>query len=208
MSIKLFVEGGGDSRLLHSACREGFTNFLKNAGLAGQMPRVFACGSRQNAYRDFCIALTHGETAMLLVDSETAVDSKHQEPGAFDPWEHLRQRKADQWEKPAQARSQDCHLMVQCMEHWLLADRETLQRFFGRGFNAAALPTMENHLETLNTQQVLDALAKASKDCRTQSPYGKGEHSFKLLALINPAKVSAASPWAKRFLETLRESKP
>lgn len=30
-----------------------------------------------------------------------------------------------------------------------------------------------------------------------------GEHSFKLLALIDPAKVMDVSPWAKRFVEAM-----
>jgi len=52
-------------------------------------------------------------------------------------------------------------------------------------------------------QQVYDALAKATRDCKSKSQYGKGEHSFKLLGLINPGKVREASPWAKRFFEAL-----
>lgn len=35
-------------------------------------------------------------------------------------------------------------------------------------------------------------------------PNGKGEHSFRLLAMIDPEKVVKASPWAMRFVETLQ----
>lgn len=97
-----------------------------------------------------------------------------------------------------------CHLMVQCMEAWLLADRNTLKQFFGQGFKENALPAITNNLERTSKQQIYTALAAASRDCKTKNAYGKGEHSFKLLALTDPLKVVEASPWAKRFIETLQ----
>jgi hypothetical protein len=42
-------------------------------------------------------------------------------------------------------------------------------------------------------------------NCKTKAPYGKGEHSFKLLALIDPTKVANASPWANRFINELKK---
>ena len=50
MNLKVYVEGGGDGRELHSKCRQGFRSFFCKAGLAGRMPRVIACGGRQKAY--------------------------------------------------------------------------------------------------------------------------------------------------------------
>jgi hypothetical protein len=35
VGMKLFVEGGGDSNDLRTACRAGFAAFLKKAGLTG-----------------------------------------------------------------------------------------------------------------------------------------------------------------------------
>jgi hypothetical protein len=32
----------------------------------------------------------------------------------------------------------------------------------------------------------------------------KGPHSFKILALIDPVKVTAASPWAQRFVQKVK----
>lgn len=90
------------------------------------------------------------------------------------------------------------------MEAWLLADRETLKAFFGQGFKENALPATANRVEGTGKQQIYDALAKATRDCKTKSAYGKGEHSFKLLALVDPGKVMAVSPWARRFVETLQ----
>lgn len=39
--VKLFVEGGGDSKALRGQLTEGFTEFLKNAGFKSRMPRIF-----------------------------------------------------------------------------------------------------------------------------------------------------------------------
>jgi len=214
--VKLYVEGGGDANLLKTACREGFAKFLSKAGLAGRMPRVVACGSRENAYDSFCTALRTGEVAFLLVDSEAPVTAAAK-PGEADlredrdrwqPWLHLKQRPGDGWDKPEDSDDLLCHLMVQCMEAWLLADREALVAFFGQGFKPGALPMASYGVEGVGKQQIYDGLAQATRDCKTRKAYGKGEHSFKLLASIDPAKVVNASPWARRFVETLQAKMP
>ena len=46
--VKLFVEGGGDGGQLTINCRKGFRLFLERAGLHGAMPKISACGGRQN----------------------------------------------------------------------------------------------------------------------------------------------------------------
>ena len=95
--------------------------------------------------------------------------------------------------------------MVQIMESWFLADRATLQTFFGQGFNANALPAAQNSLDGIAKPTVYSALEQATKGCKTKASYGKGEHSFKLLAKIDPASVTSASPWAKRFVDELKK---
>lgn len=210
--VKLYVEGGGDSQLLKTACRQGFSEFLGKAGLAGRMPRVVAGGSRNSAYDMFCTSIKAGEPALLLVDSEEAIKPEFQTGNAalaadraqWQPWGHLKQRVGDGWRMPAGSEDAQCHLMVQCMESWLLADREVLSSFFGQGFKPAALPAVSRPLEGLDKPLLYQALAQATADCKTKAAYGKGDHSFKLLALIDPAKVFRASPWAQRFIETLQ----
>lgn len=210
--VKLYVEGGGDAAALKTACREGFSSFLVKAGLKGHMPRIVACGGREDAFDSFCTALKNGEPALLLVDSEAPVAAASQ-PGKITekvdrdswlPWQHLLQRKGDEWEKPTGADDLQCHLMTQCMESWLLADRETLKAFFGQGFKENQLPAAANPVESVAKAHIYQSLAKATADCKTKAQYGKGEHSFKLLALIDPAKVMDASPWAKRFVEAMK----
>lgn len=209
--MKLFVEGGGDAKTLRTACREGFTEFLKKAGLLGYMPRVVPCGSRKNAYDDYCIALRNGEAAMLLVDSEDSVApallvvNKDDSVKTAQPWVHLQNRTGDKWMKPINANDVHCHLMVQCMEAWFLADRQMLQTFFGQGFNVNALPSTGNPIEEVAKSKIYQSLDDATKNCKTKAPYGKGEHSFKLLALIDPSKVTTSSRWAKRFVDEMKQ---
>lgn len=210
--VKLFVEGGGDAASLKAACREGFSNFIEKAGLKGFMPRIVACGGRENAFDSFCTALNNGEPAMLLIDSETHVApasqpgdaTKPEDREKWLPWQHLLQRKGDEWKRPNGAADLHCHLMTQCMESWLLADRDLLKTFFGQGFKESQLPAAANPVESVAKQEIYRSLANATRDCKTKAQYGKGEHSFKLLALLDPVKVSEASPWAKRFVETIK----
>lgn len=195
--VKLFVEGGGDTNALRTACQKGFKTFLEEAGLKGRMPRIVACGSRRNAYDDFCTALANGEEAFLLVDSESVVVNH------TNPWMHLAQRKGDEWEKPINATDEQCHLMVQVMETWFLADREMLEEFFGQGFQSNHLPAVENNIELVSKKAIYDALKKATALSK-KGQYGKGAHSFRLLEIIDPVKVTQASPWAKRLIDGLR----
>ena len=39
---------------------------------------------------------------------------------------------------------ENCHLMVECMECWILVDRKTIAAFFGTGFRENALPSEKN----------------------------------------------------------------
>ncbi len=206
--MKLYVEGGGDANALKTSCREAFTTFITDAGIV-KRPRVVACGSRNEAYGDFCTAVANGEEAMLLVDSEGPVAAHCQqpanEPQHWKPWTHLKQRQGDNWDKPSGSQDMDCHLMVQCMETWFLADRATLATFFGQGFRENDLPAAANAIEAVAKTQVYDALKHATRDCKTKDAYGKGEHSFKLLKEISPEKVMEASPWAKRFIDAIKK---
>ncbi len=170
------------------------------------MPRIVACGSRGSAYDDFCTAVetaTDEELPLLLVDSEAPVQPQHQQVGQFDPWGHLQAR--DDWNKPGYADDRQAHLMVQCMEAWFLADRQCLQDFFGNQFQTNALPGNPD-IETIRKQQLFDAL-KNSTHHTQKGEYGKGSHSFKILEMVDPAKVFQQSPWAERLRDKLdRES--
>ena len=192
VSIKLYVEGGGDSRILKTACRRGFSKFIEQAGAAGRMPSIVACGSRENAYQSFRKACASGEYAMLLVDAEEPVT-------AVGPWEHLKGH--DNWDRPASGTNQQCHLMVQAMESWFLADMAALVSYYGQGFRPQALPPNPN-IEDVPKPEVENRLNQATRDTQ-KGPYSKGKHSFEILERLDPAKVVLASPYAKGFIEAI-----
>ena len=193
MSVKLYVEGGGDSKELKSACRRAFTKFLEKAGVAGKMPRIVACGGRKNAYDSFETAhVCENGAAMLLVDAEEPVTA----PGA---WEHLADR--ENWARPPGATDEQCHLMVQAMESWFLADVDGLASFYGNGFRSRSLPQNPN-IEQVSKQDINDGLNRATRDV-TKGQYSKGKHSFEILAKLDPTKVRNASPYADHFIRAL-----
>jgi len=203
--VVIYVEGGGDGDELKSECRRAFKEFFAKTVLGTtRRPKVVACGGRNSAYDSFVTAIAQGKKALLLVDSEAPVALSNQIEGKFNPWTHLLAR--DNWTKPASTSNDDCHLMTQCMESWFIADWSTTEKFFGQGFDGNRKPN--GALEDVAKQDVYSTLELASKNCKTKAPYGKGAHSFKLLALISPDIVTGASPWAKRFIDELKKRKP
>jgi len=201
VSIKVYVEGGGDSNQLRRQCRNGFREFFSKAGLEGHMPRVVACGSRQRAYDQFCAAIDEAEGdsfIVLLVDSETAVAVSD------SPWEHLRKR--DKWVQPSAATDASAQLMVQCMEAWFVADRQSLSDYFGKDFKDATLPARDD-VEAIAKDDLERMLKQATRSCsKGKGTYRKGRHSFDLLGCLDPSKVMEASPHARQLIDTLRRS--
>ena len=93
--------------------------------------------------------------------------------------------------------------MVQCMEAWFLADKATLANFFGDGFNLNALPA-NTSIEQISKQDVLKGLENATWGCEKKGVYGKGQHSFKILAKLSPDKVIGSSPHAERLIHAMK----
>ena len=196
MSQTIYVEGGGNGRELKTKCRKGFSSFFGKTTLAGQMPKIVACGSRQNTFKKFQIALAraaNNDSIVMLVDSEDRVDT------GFNVWLHLKNR--DDWFQPNGATDDHAHLMVQCMESWFLADKDTLANFFGQGFNGNTLPARDD-IENIPKRDIEVSLERATRRSR-KGNYHKGNHSFDILARIQPDRVTAASPYAKRLVQTL-----
>lgn len=197
MSVTIYIEGGGyHSKELQTLCREGFRKLLEKAGFRDRMPRLVACGPRDNTYRDFRIALRHarmGEYPILLVDSEDPVNT----PQA---WEHLQRR--DSWARPEGAEAAQAHLMVTCMETWVIADRATLSAFFGHCLHEGAL-LPENNLETRSKEDVQTALENATHGCGRDREYSKGRRSFQLVGELNPEVLRARLPHFQSLLDAL-----
>ena len=200
MKVKLYIEGGGDSRLQDTQFRQAWKSFFEKAGLTGRMPATFRGGGREDTFDDFKIAVRTRKTdelPLLLVDSEETVMEGQ------SAWEHLKTRKADNWDKPEGTGDEHAFLMICCMETWLVADRSALKNFFGQCWRDNALPKWPK-LEEISKTQVFDALDKATAACEKRR-YAKGGLSFELLGRIDPAEVEKACPAAKRLLDSLRK---
>jgi hypothetical protein len=128
------------------------------------------------------------------VDSEAPVTET-------DTWEHVRLRVDDGWQRPRGASGDQIHFMVQAMEAWFHADKEKVQEYFGQGFRLASLKSRTD-IENIPKADLYDGMQMPTRDCR-KGEYSKGQHSFEILALIDPARVRAASPHAGRLLNTL-----
>jgi hypothetical protein len=196
--MRIYVEGGGDQRANLARCREGFAEFFRKVLPSGHLPRVIACGGRNAVLDHFKIDLEtcrEGFVAML-VDSEGPVEKA----GAC--WEHLLAR--DNWPKPPGAGDDQAHLMVQCMESWFLADKQTLSGFYGQGFLTGSLPRRAN-IEEIPKDDVSRSLQHATRNTKTKGEYHKTRHGFELLSLIDPAKVAKASAHAKRLVKVVKQ---
>ncbi len=195
---ELYVEGGGNKHpSLASECRRAFSKLFERAGIA-QKPRVIACGGRKNAYDQFCTAHQEAKADVwLLVDAEERAASGP----VFDPWTHVKARLGDGWDRPSGANDDQLQLMNVVMETWLLADREALKKIFGPRLDEGKLPPEGASLETKDKPAVYAALKAAAKPTPS-GEYGKGAHSFKVLAEVSPMKLRPLS-WANRFLEEM-----
>ena len=194
--VSIYIEGGGDSAKLDQVFRAGWRDFFTSAGLAGRLPAVVRCGDRANAFRRFSVAVREAgddELPILLVDSEGPV--KDDQP----TWEHLRD--SDGWRQPAGADDNQAYLMVQAMEAWLLADRDALREYFGRGFNENRLPA-QNDPEQIPVDRLESSLRSASGNCGQQ--YAKGAVSFEILGQVDACKVAKKCRHAKDLLDHLR----
>ena len=198
VKIKLYVEGGGDSKSQHVNCREGFRKLLENAGFKGKMPRIVACGGRRTVYDKFITSVNSNESdynPMMLIDSETRVTN-------HNLWEFLKE--SEGWDKPDNSDDSQVQLMAQCMETWCVVDRETLRSFFGQCLNEASLPPL-NNLESRDKKEILQALENATCQCEKDRKYKKGKRSFKLLGELNTDVLMNELYYFKRLCETLEE---
>ncbi len=194
--IRIYIEGGGDHKDTKTLLRKGFGIFLEGVRDKAREQRIgwriVACGSRDRAYDIFLTALrTHPQFFnVLLVDSEGPVTQS--------PWEHLRDR--DKWADGDRSDDQ-CHLMVQMMEAWLIADQGALESFYGEGFNRNPLPN-DPDVEQIDKNRLEKSLKDATKDTQ-KGKYDKGDHSPRILEKLSPDIVRQKARHCDRLFNTL-----
>jgi hypothetical protein len=198
--IRIYVEGGGDQKEIKARFRRAFGEFMKAIrGLARETRikwEIIACGG--NAFDDFQIALKQHPDAfnVLLVDAEGPLQRDN-------PWDHLRQRSEHTWKKPQGTDDKNCHLMVEIMENWFLADHNALKEYYRKDFHESVLPANEN-IELISKKLVLDVLKKATQKTQ-KGEYHKTRHAPEILEKVNPELVQAKAKYCRRLFDALRE---
>jgi len=201
--IAIYVEGGGDTAQQKSELRQGFASLFNqiksNAASKGWSLRFTCCGNRNQAHQDFIKAPKENHRInVLLVDSEEAIPSFDKCKDAWLRVEHLKKRDKWNFEK---VNSEYVHLMVQCMETWIVADAEALKSFYRQGFLENCLPARDN-LEEISKKDILNNLKKATKNTQ-KGEYGKIKHASKLLMIIDSREVEKCCPRFKEFTQWL-----
>ena len=198
--IRIYIEGGGDSKDTKSALRRGFGEFFdelrQKARGKGIRWNIIACGARNQAYSGFVNSMKNYPSAfsVLLVDSEGAMnfgDCK---------WTCLKMR--DGW-NDCGATEDQCHLMVQTMEAWFLADAVSLSSYYGKHFKSNSIQGYQD-VETISKDQIIPILNKAIKGTK-KGTYHKIHHGAKLLTKIDPSKVRSKSKHCNDFFEKINE---
>lgn len=196
---RIFVEGGGDSKEMHARCREGFRKLLENSGFAKRVPRIVACGGRNDTYATFKTAHDSGnyDYVALLVDSEDPVTDIEK------PWEHLTTR--DGWPRPDKATDDQVFLMTTCMETWMVADPDSLKKHFKDGAKAClkerSLPPVTK-LEARDRHEVQNKLIAATTSCTNK--YEKNKRSFDVLGVVDPKILSTRLDSFARMIRILK----
>ena len=194
-SIYIYVEGGGDRKDTRAAIRSGFGAFLGEARQAARRRtirwQVVACGGRGQAIGDFLTGQRTNRDAfnVLLVDAEGPVSTS---PRLHLLGEHPRRSEVD---------DDQCHLMVQMMEAWLVADVAALERFYGQGFRLNAIPARAD-VENIDKADLEDALRNATRHTQKGS-YHKIRHGAKLLGFLDAATVRSKAPHCHRLFTVL-----
>lgn len=200
--IRIYVEGDSrrSSKYSNITFRQGFHTFLKELIDKAREKRikfdVIPSGIRDETYKDFCRGLkSHADSfVILLVDSENAVAAGNTAKRFL--------QETTTWDLK-DTRDEQCHLMVQIMESWFLADTDALKAYYGKGFNVAAIQKNPKVEEVLKAD-ILGALSKATKNS-SKGEYHKTRHGTELLTRIDPKKVRQVAPHCEKLFRTISE---
>lgn len=215
ISIAIYVEGGGDTAQQKAELRTGLDQLLarqKNAARARRMGwKVVPCGGRSSAYRAFVNAVRKGTDptlCILLVDSEEGLPPEctvgveesdtdrqaRERQDALARRDHLARR--DGWDFEGMDTHQ-LHLMVVCMETWIVADPDAMASYYGSGFRRNSLPrraNLEEEPKAALYARLADATRDTVKGAYSEANHAKIRHASKLLARLDAARVASRCP--------------
>ncbi|MCY3664555.1 MAG: DUF4276 family protein [Gemmatimonadetes bacterium] len=194
--IAIYMEGGGDGKENRAALRQGMDTFLQplkdEARKKSLHWNLACCGSRDETFKRFRDAVNSSADAVnvLLIDAEGPVSQS--------PRRHLQDR--DRWDLSS-IDEDTVHLIVQTMEAWIVADSETLKRYYGQDFKENKLPKAAD-LETVPKPTIKRSLDEATKDTQ-KGRYHKIGHASDLLKRIDAEKVKARCCHCRRVFKAL-----
>jgi hypothetical protein len=197
--IRLYIEGGGDSESSRGVLREGFARFFKGVVDEARQRsihfKLICCGGRDKTIKVFSNAMKDRPEAfnVLLLDADHPVSNSR--------LDHLKTH----FKKSIRGLDEKrCHLMVQVMEAWFLADIMTLKKYYTKDFNTKAFPKAKN-VETIDKDIVLNALKEATRHTQ-KGEYHKINHASALLASIRSSEARKASYHCDALFKTLEDT--
>ncbi len=196
--VKVYVEGGGSTQFTRDPLRDGFDIFchdLKLLAYNNDCELTFIlCGGKTETIRDFKKALISNNDAIkvLLVDSDGPVTQQ--------PKKHLKI-------KIPEVTDDQCHLMVQIMESWFLADLNALRGFYIDELDDKELNKYQdiNNVENIDKKDIEQVLIQATKETSYGNywEYGKTLHASKILKRLNANTVRKKAKHCDRLFTTL-----
>ena len=191
MTVRIYVEGGGDhNKDLTDSVPPGLFGVLSEGWFGGPYAE-----SRGVWWKTIAPMIVFGPL-MKNAGTDDLLNPLGGQRGAScrdRPVGACQATRGDGWQRPGAASQDQIHLMVQAMEAWFHADKEKLKEYFGQGFRLAALKPRPD-IDNIPKADLFAGMQIATRDCLKKGEYSKGQHSFEILALIDPVKVKAASP--------------
>ncbi len=194
--VRIYIEGGGSDERTKRPLRAGFHQFFRGIVTAARQKRIsfmsIVCGSREATIDLFSRAVNDHSQALnfLLIDSDLVVSTVRAD--------HVKTH----FHRSLSNISEDrCHLMVQVMEAWFLADPAKLKEYYGKDFHSTALPG-SNDVEDVEKDNVLTSLKHATRHT-SKGEYHKIKHASELLKLVRPELVRKASRHCDVLFQTL-----
>ena len=198
--VIIYIEGDTKQKGKGNAItlRQGFREFFKDLAEEIKVPiDLKLVGARELTIKIFLSELEFfpQSFSVLLVDAEGEIDEK-------DTVKTFLQKISPKFNFK-NVKDEQCHLMVQVMESWFLADKEKLAEFYGKGFNINALPKNKNVEEIVKSD--VEAGLKNAVRGTLKKEYKKGEHAGEILRIIDSNKVREAAPHCNKLFEAISE---
>ncbi len=144
------------------------------------------------------------ERPLVLVDSDHPIQESTPNWAFLESLRDPNTPEKYQWtRRPADARDDDLHFMVCCMESWLLADPDAIATHYGHRYRVSSLPNpMHRNPESVGTDESMRAIKQGATGY-PNADYDKLKDGPAILERIDPKLLENRCPHARRFMEAL-----